>query len=271
MAKHFTILAVLVALGGSAAATALTDEEAALQSDDQCVMAGGGTDCALNALQLKKVKASITNDKPDISVKVTQEFNRSLMIDQVFIMDLWGNLSVLDVQVNHTMQRVANASGQEVIWNRKSLVEVDESEEEQDEDEIGSPRAVSGRRRGSDFPPRARYILRELSYVQKEMDAVWKMITKISRMDYGIRNTIMANPDGPKKAGALLQGVPSSVSNATSPEDLLAKKFSFKDDFELYKKYNNIVTQILDAQNKTEELQADVISTKDQAERWMAR
>ncbi|CAE8598137.1 unnamed protein product [Polarella glacialis] len=244
-------LAALLVLCLGLVGTATDVEPTALDSDDECV---AGEGCALSALQVNS-RSSSTEASDDVKKDLTssqkEAFNMSLSADNVLILELWNNLSVLDVQVNETMQKVGVAAGSPVIWNAKFLLVEENSQ------------ASSGRRRGKDFPPRARFVLKQLEYVQTEIDMLWKMLTKISRMDYGIRNAIKSHPDGPPNKAALLD---IRSHNSSSQKPLVAK-----DDYYLYKKYYNMVSEISDAQNKTEELRADVSGTAALAEAWMKR
>ena len=90
----------------------------------------------------------------DISTKTKNHFKHILAPLQKPIVTNYQYLTVLDSYVNYTMQKVENATGRLVVWNRKSLLETDE----ETPDLLGS--TYHGRRRRSatseDLPPRAR-------------------------------------------------------------------------------------------------------------------
>eukprot|EP00438_Fugacium_kawagutii_P005808 Skav230511 [mRNA] locus=scaffold4943:10772:11467:+ [translate_table: standard] len=96
------------------------------------------------------------------------------------------------------MDKVENATGFAVIWNRTSrfLMELEDAD---DMDTAPAPgRALYSRRRqGSDLPPRARYVNKILIYLNKEMDLLWNYHTMIDRKRWGIGNTITSSPYGP--------------------------------------------------------------------------
>ena len=180
--------------------------ESALVGDDQC---NGEESCVLNALQLKGQKSSAqemleAEDEEeleeeegsawlkDISTKTKNHFKHILAPLQKPIVANYQYLTELEKFVNYTMEKVENATGHVVVWNRKSLLQEDEEEEVE---------TTWGRRRrsvsGKDLPPRARYINKILIYLDKEMEAVWNYNTIIDRKRWGVGNTITSSPYGP--------------------------------------------------------------------------
>eukprot|EP00438_Fugacium_kawagutii_P019318 Skav202369 [mRNA] locus=scaffold1406:67786:68310:+ [translate_table: standard] len=113
----------------------------------------------------------------DISTRTKDYFKKILSPLQTPIVQEYQVLTILEQYVNYTMDKVENATGSAVIWNRtsRSLMEALEDPDMQDpdmEEPLGAPeRALSSRRRrqGSDLPPRARYINKILIYLNKEM------------------------------------------------------------------------------------------------------
>ena len=200
-----TIATLLLAIAAlvSASPQAL---ESALAGDDQC--SGSAESCVLNALQLKGQKSSAQEmleeaDEEeqeeeersewlkDISTKTKNHFKRILAPLQKPIVANYQYLTELEKFVNYTMQKIENATGHVVIWNRKSLLQEDEEEDLE---------ATWGRRRrssGKDLPPRARYINKILIYLDKEMEAVWNFNTIVDRKRWGVGNTITSSPYGP--------------------------------------------------------------------------
>eukprot|EP00438_Fugacium_kawagutii_P003856 Skav230677 [mRNA] locus=scaffold2185:383206:385037:- [translate_table: standard] len=143
--------------------------DSALQSDDQCD--SGDAECSFNALQLRGFKEEMELEEnneegegwlKDITTKTKNHFKHILAPLQKPIVTNYQYLTVLDSYVNYTMQKVENATGHLVIWNRKSLLqEFEELEEPEDEDELLEAQSqYHGRRRrttsSEELPPRAR-------------------------------------------------------------------------------------------------------------------
>lgn len=109
--------------------------DSTLQSDDQCVSA----ECSFNALQLRGLKEEMELEKEmdeaesesgwlkDISTKTKNHFKHILAPLQKPIVTNYQYLTVLDSYVNYTMQKVENATGHLVVWNRKSLLQTDDA------------------------------------------------------------------------------------------------------------------------------------------------
>ena len=104
--------------------------DSALESDDQCITA----ECSLNALQLRGFKEEMELEEEegegwlkDITTKTKNHFKHILAPLQKPIVTNYQYLTVLDTYVNYTMQKVENATGHLVVWNRKSLLQTEES------------------------------------------------------------------------------------------------------------------------------------------------
>ena len=95
----------------------------------------------------------------DISTKTKNYFKKVLSPLQTPIVQEFQVLTILEQYVNYTMDKVENATGSAVIWNRTHRLLMEEAEEDFPESR-SAPRALYGRRRGGsqDLPPRARYI-----------------------------------------------------------------------------------------------------------------
>jgi len=134
----------------------------------------------------------------DISTRTKDYFKKVLSPLQTPIVQEYQVLRILDQYANYTMDKVENATGFAVIWNRTSrfLMELEDAD---DMDTAPAPgRALYSRRRqGSDLPPRARYVNKILIYLNKEMDLLWNYHTMIDRKRWGIGNTITSSPYGP--------------------------------------------------------------------------
>eukprot|EP00438_Fugacium_kawagutii_P003906 Skav220699 [mRNA] locus=scaffold472:609759:621849:+ [translate_table: standard] len=138
----------------------------------------------------------------DISTRTKDYFKKVLSPLQTPIVQEYQVLAILEKYVNYTMDKVENATGSAVIWNRsRSLMEVLEEDPDMKEprEPLDAGRALSGRRRPSsmDLPPRARYINKILIYLNKEMDLLWNYNTMIDRKRWGVGNTITSSPYGP--------------------------------------------------------------------------
>ena len=126
--RVLTFLSFLVSVTGN-------EVDSALQSDDQCVSA----ECSFNALQLRGLKEEMELEKEmdeaesesgwlkDISTKTKNHFKHILAPLQKPIVTNYQYLTVLDSYVNYTMQKVENATGHLVVWNRKSLLQTDDA------------------------------------------------------------------------------------------------------------------------------------------------
>lgn len=126
--RVLTFLSFLVTVTGN-------EVDSALQSDDQCVSA----ECSFNALQLRGLKEEMELEKEmdeaesesgwlkDISTKTKNHFKHILAPLQKPIVTNYQYLTVLDSYVNYTMQKVENATGHLVVWNRKSLLQTDDA------------------------------------------------------------------------------------------------------------------------------------------------
>lgn len=289
----------------SAACAALTlasledATEAALQSDDQCI----SNDCALNALQRKTQTATVIDgdeddeDKEaeewahDISVAVKNGFKHKLTKLQPFIMERYKNLTELEVKVNATMLEVEKATGEKVIWNRKS------GDADDDGAELLAVQTRHGRRRhhaNQKLPPRANYVMKIIKYLDKEMVSVWDLYTIVDRKRFGILNTVISHPDGPggradpvelgqedqkeheaeqhhsrrrhNHAKAEEEDDKGDIVEAEGTDKTITNKY----EKELEDDYLDIVNQINDAHNKTEMLRVTLAQTAAKAEAWIA-
>lgn len=143
--------------------------DSALQSDDQCD--SGDAECSFNALQLRGFKEEMELEEnheegegwlKDITTRTKNHFKHILAPLQKPIVTNYQYLTILDSYVNYTMRKIENATGQMVIWNRKSLLqEFEEIEDPDEEDELLEAESLySGRRRrttsSEELPPRAR-------------------------------------------------------------------------------------------------------------------
>ncbi|CAE7651780.1 BIG2 [Symbiodinium microadriaticum] len=121
----------------------------------------------------------------DISTRTKNHFKKLLKPLQTPIVQEYQILKILDGYANYTMQMVANATGNDVVWNRTGRWLSELSEEE--------PREL----RKQELPPRARYINKILIYLNKEMEVVWNMKTIVDRKRWGVGNVITSSPYGP--------------------------------------------------------------------------
>eukprot|EP00933_Yihiella_yeosuensis_P078668 TRINITY_DN903_c0_g1_i1.p1 TRINITY_DN903_c0_g1~~TRINITY_DN903_c0_g1_i1.p1 ORF type:complete len:386 (-),score=103.38 TRINITY_DN903_c0_g1_i1:271-1428(-) len=223
----FTISVASVSLAKVSLEDAL--ESAALHRDDQCV---NGFDCTLNALQMN-VKKGVEQGKStltaageageayhevlnevlldlqeirevededvdeewakDITKKAKKRLKAHLIKLQKPIIERYGNLTELEAKVNASIKKVENATGEVVLWNEKALLQADAVE---------TTHELSGRRRrrhsNKRLPPRARYVMKIVKYLDKEMRSVWDLYTIVDRKRYGILNTVISHPDGPQ-------------------------------------------------------------------------
>lgn len=133
----------------------------------------------------------------DISTSTKNYFKKVLAPLQTPIVQEFQVLTILESYVNYTMDKVENATGYAVIWNRTHRMLMEETEETFD----ASGRSLYGRRRRpigeKNLPPRARYINKILMYLNKEMDLLWNYNTIIDRKRWGVGNTITSSPYGP--------------------------------------------------------------------------
>ena len=272
-----------VSLAALAALVSASPEvlESALVGDDQCN--GGEESCVLNALQLKGQKSSAQEmleaaDEEeqeeeeesawlkDISTKTKNHFKHILAPLQKPIVANYQYLTELEKFVNYTMEKVENATGHVVVWNRKSLLQEDEEEEVE---------TTWGRRRrttsGKDLPPRARYINKILIYLDKEMEAVWNFNTIVDRKRWGVGNTITSSPYGPhgehperwrangsfpfplKAPTSPVLNVSNSLVMHLKPEK---REYDNKYAQQLAADYASLIANINDASKKGQELRA---------------
>ncbi|CAE8582774.1 unnamed protein product, partial [Polarella glacialis] len=156
----------------------------ALQDDDQCATAGDGShqECSLSALQLERRPTSSllgeTSDQRkgnvgDLSLQEKNAFVLSAKSKQAEIMILWNNLSALEKPVNVSVTPLGDICGDKPEW---------------DED-LGPPthtERVRSLKRAS-AEPRAAFIEKQFTYLQKELDLEWKTLTKVGRMVEAIK------------------------------------------------------------------------------------
>ncbi|CAJ1386187.1 unnamed protein product [Effrenium voratum] len=138
----------------------------------------------------------------DISTSEKNHFKKLLQPLQTPIVQEYQVLTILDSYVNYTMQKIANATGSEIVWNRTSSRRLEEPASEASsgtsaEEEL--TRSYGRRRRSTsqDLPPRARYVNKILIYMNKEMEAVWNYNTIVDRKRWGVGNVITSSPYGP--------------------------------------------------------------------------
>ncbi|CAJ1426659.1 unnamed protein product [Effrenium voratum] len=152
----------LLSLALVAAAEVSVDH--ALLDDDQCA---GDDTCGLNALQMKGQKMSQESEAgwlKDISSAEKTHFKRILAPLQKPIVANYKNLEQLELFVNYTMEKVENATGSFVVWNRKSLLQ-----EETDELATTGSRRRSTLSESEELPPRAKYVNKILIYLNKDV------------------------------------------------------------------------------------------------------
>jgi hypothetical protein len=269
-----------VSLAALAALVSASPElESALAGDDQCK--NGDETCVLNALQLKGQKTSMQElleaaDEEeeaeeegsewlkDISTKTKNHFKHILAPLQKPIVANYQYLMELEKFANYTMQKIENATGSVVVWNRKSLLE-EEAETEAE--------STHGRRRRSNknLPPRANYINKILIYLDKEMEAVWNYNTIVDRKRWGVGNTITSSPYGPhgehperwRANGSFpfpLKAPESPVLNVSNSltMHLKAEKREYSNKYaqQLAADYQSMIDNINDASKKSGDLRA---------------
>lgn len=294
MVCTFLHRAVLLIAFIGATAFAESDVQTALESDDQCVSVDGQVpDCALNALQMNRASTDAQLDaddesewSKDITVEVKDRFKAELVVLQDPIMDIYGNLSELEERVNATMQEVENATGEPVIWNNKVLLEIDDL----DDDSYASPATASPadgsdsdapakktkgggrRRRHLKLPPRTRYIRKILTYLDEEMKAVWDLRTIVDRKRFGILNSVISHPYGPK--GRPLVGLDQQKDTLYKPKAKASDSdhaITNKYEKELQDDYDSLLAQMDDARNKTEQFRASIAQTIVKTELWLQK
>lgn len=247
-------------LEGSSASN--TDLEAALPQDDQC--RDDDQACALNALQVMRLKSSdeelavgAAEDDldsgsawlKDISVKVKNEFKHKLSKLQAPIVALYKNYSILDKKVEVVMEETANATGEPVVWNRKSLLQAGDSQLQQ----------TARRRTHKSLPPRARYVNKILIYLDKEMQAVWNLHTIVDRKRWGIDNAVTSRPYGPGGEVSLAQ---------KSEEEQAEKPVTNTYQEQLQEDYESLLKNIKDAGDKLVELRGTLSNTTEKMHAW---
>mmetsp|Transcript_16222 Transcript_16222/g.30523 ORF Transcript_16222/g.30523 Transcript_16222/m.30523 type:complete len:276 (+) Transcript_16222:76-903(+) len=206
----------------------------------------------------------------DISVSTKNHFKKILRPLQSPIVQEWQVLSILDGYVNYTMQMVANATGEEVIWNRTGRFLAQEHVE----------------KKKQELPPRARYINQMLIYLNKEMEVVWNYKTMVDRKRWGVGNVITSSPYGPHgehperwQARGYFP-LPTAAPNSTI---LLQEKktplvLSIKPDIERHENkyaqqlqadYESLVYNINDASQKISDLRGRLWKMEDFAKQFV--
>jgi len=304
--SRFALLLLLSEILGLAFSGQVLEEEVdtALLRDDQCVSQGGG-ECGLNALQMMSQKSfdgelleemggdeeeldveeddesdieaaeesELESDRwlKDISLKSKKIFKKALAPLQKPIVAEYQALAVLDKFANYTKEKVENATGKEIHWNKKGvgLMQVN--------DVVGH-----GRRRSSkSLPPRARYVNKILIYLEKEMQAVWNMHTIVDRKRWGVGDVITASPYGPHGEHpdaweangsfplSLVRPAESSTATIALPKVKTAK-FENKYAIQLQEDYEALVNNIIDAKKKTGQLQNDLTKMDGYADEFIS-
>jgi len=250
--------------------------DSALLKDDQCV---GEEGCVLHALQVKSSKGEAekmdadeeleieAEDEEelewlkDISIKQKNHFKHILSPLQKPIVAEYKSLSVLNKYAGYVMAKIENATGQEVLWNKKASLLQDEEEEL---DEL----ATTGRRRhhghgSQSLPPRARYVNKILIYLEKEMKAVWNLHTIVDRKRWGAGDRITSSPYGPhgehpdnwEPNGSFPMPLVTPPLNSTTDEVHVPKvheaEYKSKYAEQLQEDYVALVQNIIDANKKT--------------------
>eukprot|EP00913_Durusdinium_trenchii_P029498 g27650.t1 len=158
------------------------------------------------------------------------------------------------------MDKVENATGSDVIWNRTSrfLQEVAEDPDESAEPSAKGRALYSRRRRGNqDLPPRARYINKILIYLNQEMDLLWNYNTIVDRKRWGVGNTITSSPYGPHV----------TITIRVKADE---KKFDNKYAVQLQADYFSLVDNINDASQKISDLRTRLWKMNDYADQFIA-
>mmetsp|Transcript_61004 Transcript_61004/g.142714 ORF Transcript_61004/g.142714 Transcript_61004/m.142714 type:complete len:275 (+) Transcript_61004:64-888(+) len=206
----------------------------------------------------------------DISTSTKNHFKKILRPLQTPIVQEWQVLTILDGYVNYTMQMVANATGEEVIWNRTGRFLAQEHVE----------------KKKQELPPRARYINQMLIYLNKEMEVVWNYKTMVDRKRWGVGNVITSSPYGPHgehperwQARGYFP-LPTAAPNSTI---LLQEKktplvLSIKPDIERHENkyaqqlqadYESLVYNINDASQKISDLRGRLWKMEDFAKQFV--
>jgi len=186
----------------------------------------------------------------DISVKVKNEFKHKLSKLQKPIVALYKNFSILDKKVDGVMNETADATGEKVVWNRKSLLQAGDSQFK------GSAR----RRSHKSLPPRARYVNKILIYLDKEMQAVWNLHTIVDRKRWGIANVVTSHPYGPTGGASLAQ---------ESVEEQVEAPISNTYQEQLEEDYESLLKNIKDAGEKLVELRGTLANTTAKMHAWL--
>ncbi|CAK9000695.1 unnamed protein product [Durusdinium trenchii] len=226
----------------------------------------------------------------DISTSTKNYFKKVLAPLQKPIVQEYQVLTILDQYANYTMDKVENATGSDVIWNRTSrfLQEVAEDPDESAEPSAKGRALYSRRRRGNqDLPPRARYINKILIYLNQEMDLLWNYNTIVDRKRWGVGNTITSSPYGPHgehperwRANGSYP-MPKAAPNHTIllQEDEVTitirvkadeKKFDNKYAVQLQADYFSLVDNINDASQKISDLRTRLWKMNDYADQFIA-
>eukprot|EP00933_Yihiella_yeosuensis_P078669 TRINITY_DN903_c0_g2_i1.p1 TRINITY_DN903_c0_g2~~TRINITY_DN903_c0_g2_i1.p1 ORF type:complete len:402 (-),score=123.68 TRINITY_DN903_c0_g2_i1:66-1271(-) len=154
----------------------------------------------------------------DITTKAKNRLKAALIKLQKPILGRYANLTELEAKVNASIKKVENATGEPVLWNEKALLEVDGAiEDNQEEDAVLT--SLSGRRRRrrrhlKKLPPRARYVMKIVKYLDKEMHSVWDLYTIVDRKRYGILNTVISHPDGPSGRKVEVADAPTETQHS---------------------------------------------------------
>eukprot|EP00440_Ansanella_granifera_P005073 gb/GFBE01005500.1/.p1 GENE.gb/GFBE01005500.1/~~gb/GFBE01005500.1/.p1 ORF type:complete len:360 (+),score=75.96 gb/GFBE01005500.1/:1-1080(+) len=235
----------------------------------------------------------------DISVSTKNALKKRITPLQKPIVAEYQELLKLDAFANYTMAKVANATGEKVIWNAKStvesLLENSESKEEnavekegREEDAEATVSRVGRRRRHSSqsLPPRARFVNKLLIYLDKEVQAVWALHALVDRKRWGIGNTITSHPYGPhgehpdswKPTGDFPFPVikPSlTVTNSTRAivSQVKAHSHTYKNKYatQLQQDYEALVANIKDVYTKTDDLRKRLQNMDGYADEFISR
>ncbi|CAJ1329248.1 unnamed protein product [Effrenium voratum] len=199
--------------------SAADEVKAALDLDDQCSAEG----CGLNAVQLRGLKSTeellelekaaqgteVESEESsgwlkDITTKEKNHFKHILAPLQKPIVTNYQYLVVLDSYANYTMEKIENATGSAVVWNRKSLLQQEfwvqfQMRHEQLHAKLGDAERALGAEQNARVEEQHRFetVLSRLGSALEKAQALWlKDSAKLSEQIHEAKRDFSIEMDG---------------------------------------------------------------------------
>ncbi|CAE8652880.1 unnamed protein product [Polarella glacialis] len=252
---------------------------AALHGDDQCTNESHvpvSTGCSLNTIQVKREKLSTNKGKhyedkrradaptdlQDLTAKQRQNIRANITAAQSAIMQSWTELRALSADVNKTSNEVKAVLTQHSQNVDSALLDftcASESAAKRDARVVNA----EGRRRVA-LPARQAKTLKELAYLQSELDVLWRTASNVSRANNEIQNLIGSHHLATSHGQRLLIEEAASMHH-TNNNDTDPTEF-----YKIQETFAGVVEQINGVNDQIARIKADFSKTQATAVAYLA-